>query len=189
MNRRDLLAATCSTAPFLLSSIGNSQCKSSLAPGLGSSEERESLKQTGDAIRAAFARGDVPGILAYHHPDVIKALSYQNYLVGIEALRENLLRTLQALHLEFVENTPETTVFQDGTAIEESLFTIRATPKTGGASSLIKGRSMVVIPPARPAGPRSGRSCSQPPDRPSTPAQRASDDHLPSNSNIVQHSV
>jgi ketosteroid isomerase-like protein len=144
MNRRDLLTSAFVAAPFMLSSVGSAQSKTSTSQYMGSPEERESLKQTGDAIRAAFARGDLEAILAYHHPDVIKALSYQNYLVGIDALRANMRGTLQAVTLEFIENTVESTLFQNGTAIETSLFAIKATPKAGGTPSTFKGRSMVV---------------------------------------------
>src|SRR5215471_1684958 len=47
-----------------------------------SNADRESLQKTGEAIRAAFAQGDVDRIMVYHHPEVIKALSFHKYLVG-----------------------------------------------------------------------------------------------------------
>lgn len=141
MNRRDLLTTACRA---ILLPTGSGQPAKPANPYLGSPEQRASLKQTGDAIRAAFARGDVPGILAYHHPDVIKALSYQKYLNGIDALRLDLQATLQSVNLEFTDNRVENTLFQGETAAEESLFAIKVTPKSGGASSVFKGRSMVV---------------------------------------------
>jgi len=144
MNRRDLLTTACRAAPCILLSTGSGQPTKAANPYLGSPEQRASLKLTGDAIRAAFARGDVPGILAYHHPDVIKALSYQNYLNGIEALRLDLTATLNSAQLEFIDNQVENTLFQGETAVEESLFAIKITPRTGGAPSVFKGRSMVV---------------------------------------------
>jgi ketosteroid isomerase-like protein len=154
MNRRELLTAACCAAPSMLLSTGNGQSKPPGHQFLGSPGQRESLKQTGDAIRSAFAKGDVDGILAYHHPEVIKALSYQNYIVGIEALRANLVGTFQAVKLEFLENTLETTLFHDETAVEMSLFTIKSTPKAAGSSAVFKGRSMVVYVahPASPTG-------------------------------------
>jgi ketosteroid isomerase-like protein len=144
MNRRDLLTTACRAAPCILLPTGTGQPTKPANPYLGSPEQRESLKQTGDAIRSAFARGDVPGILAYHHPDVIKALSYQNYLNGIDALRLDLTATLKSAQLEFIDNQVENTLFQGETAVEESLFAIKITPKSGGASSIFRGRSMVV---------------------------------------------
>jgi hypothetical protein len=128
----------------MLLPTGGGQSTAPANPYGGSPEQRESLKQTGDAIRAAFARGDVPGILLYHHPDVIKALSYQKYLNGIEALRLDLTATLKSAQLEFIDNQVENTFFQGETAVEDSLFAIKVTPKAGGASSIFKGRSMVV---------------------------------------------
>jgi ketosteroid isomerase-like protein len=147
MNRRAVITSVCTAAPAMLVFSGGAQSKSagaSAARFLGSPGDGRSLKETGDAIRAAFARGDVEGILAYHHPEVIKALSYQNYIVGLDALRTAMRGTLQSFNLEFVENKVESTLFQSGTAVEESLFAIKSTPKSGGASSVFKGRSMVV---------------------------------------------
>jgi len=110
----------------------------------GSKSDRDSLEKTSVAIRDAFARGDIDAIMAYHHPDVIKALSPEKYLVGRDAVKANLLGTLQAFNLEFTEHRVENTFFQGNTAVEESVFTIKGTPKNGGEPFLFKGRAMVV---------------------------------------------
>jgi ketosteroid isomerase-like protein len=110
----------------------------------GSKGDQESLRKTGEAIRAAFARGDIDAVMAYHHPDVIKALAPDRYLVGREAVRADLTRTFSNFKLEFVDNRVESTFFHGGTAVEESLFTIRGTPLAGGTPFIFKGRSMVV---------------------------------------------
>ena len=144
MDRRKLIAAAWSAVPFYLTAMTSAQIKPAAGSFTGTSEERESLKQTGDRIRAAFAKGDLDGILAFHHPEVIKALAYNRYLVGIDALREDLHETLHAFALEFTENTVESTLFHTGTAVETSLFAIQGTPKTAGTPFLFKGRSMVV---------------------------------------------
>jgi ketosteroid isomerase-like protein len=164
MNRRDLHTTACRAAPCVLLATSSGQPTTSAPQYFGSPEQRESLKQTGDAIRSAFARGDVPGILAYHHPEVIKALSYQKYLDGIDALRQDLLGTLQAVKLEFIDNQIENTLFQGESAVEESLFAIKITPKAGGAPSIFKGRSMVVYVryPHSPTGWASIREIVQP---------------------------
>jgi ketosteroid isomerase-like protein len=161
MNRRDLLTTACRAAPCILLTTSSGRPAKPANPYLGSPEQRESLRQTGDAIRAAFARGDVLGILAYHHPDVIKALSFQNYLNGIDALRLDLNATLKSVQLEFIDNQPENTFFQGETAVEVSLFTIKLTRKAGAASSMFKGRSMVVYAPS-PTGWASIREVVQP---------------------------
>jgi len=113
-------------------------------PYAGTAADRESLARTGSAIRDAFARGDIDTILAYHHPDVIKALAYNRFLVGKDAVRKDLEQSLQANRLDFKENRVESVFFQGVTAVEESSFAIRGTPKNGSAPFLFKGRSMVV---------------------------------------------
>jgi ketosteroid isomerase-like protein len=110
----------------------------------GSNHDRDSLGKTSQAIRAAFAHGDIETIMSYHHPDVIKAISYDKYLVGREAVKADLLGTLQSFNLEFTEHRVESTFFQGDTAVEQSLFTIKGTPKNGGKPFLFKGRALVV---------------------------------------------
>ncbi len=111
---------------------------------VGTDQDRASLQKTGEAIRAAFARGDIETIMAYHHPDVIKALSYDKYLVGRDAVKADLLGTLQTFNLSFEQSRVENTFFQGNTAVEQSVFTIKGTPKNGGTPFLFKGRSLVV---------------------------------------------
>jgi ketosteroid isomerase-like protein len=94
--------------------------------------------------RAAFARGDVPAILAYHHPDVIKALSYNKVIDGREALKADLTGTLQQVSLQWEENQVESLLIHGDTAIEQTAFTIRGTPKNGGKEFLFKGRAQVI---------------------------------------------
>lgn len=109
-----------------------------------SNPDRESLQKTSEAIRTAFAQGDVDRIMAYHHPDVIKALSFHKYLVGRDAVAEDLRQTLQKFKLEFQENRVESLLIQGDTAIEQTVFAIKSTPKSGGDSSLFRGRTQVV---------------------------------------------
>ena len=110
----------------------------------GSNADRESLQKTSEAIRTAFARGDVDTIMAYHHPDVIKALSFHKYLVGRDAVAADLRKILQQFKLEFEENRVESLLIQGDTAIEQTVFAIRSTPKSGGESYLFRGRTQVV---------------------------------------------
>jgi ketosteroid isomerase-like protein len=110
----------------------------------GSNNDRDSLEKTSEAIRAAFARGDIETIMSYHHPDVIKAISYDKYLVGLDAVKADLLGALRLFNLEFVEHRVENTFFQGDTAVEQSVFTIKGTPKNGGGAFVFKGRALVV---------------------------------------------
>lgn len=109
-----------------------------------SNADRESLQKTSEAIRAAFAQGDIDRIMTYHHPDVIKALSFQKYLVGRDAVAADLRQTLQKFKLEFEENRVESLLVQGDTAIEQTIFAIKSTPKSGGESYLFRGRTQVV---------------------------------------------
>lgn len=110
----------------------------------GSQAEQDSLKNTSIAIRKAFSRGDVNGILLFHHPDVEKALDYHGALKGIEALRVNLKGTLDYFHLEFIENQTESLFINGETAVEQALFVIKDTPKTKGEPFIFKGRAMIT---------------------------------------------
>ena len=109
-----------------------------------SEKDRDALQKTSETIRAAFARGDVPAIMAYHHPDVIKALSFHKYLTGHDAVEADLRRTLQQFNLEFEENRVESLLIQDNTAVEQTVFATKSTPKSGGEPYLFKGRTQVV---------------------------------------------
>jgi ketosteroid isomerase-like protein len=172
MNRRQLLTAACCAAPSILLSTGNAQKKPPANQFQGSAEQRESLRKTGEAIRSAFAKSDVEEILAYHHPDVIKALAYEHYIVGIKALKADLQSTFRSFKLEFLENTPETILFHEGTVVEMSLFSIQSVSKTGGSPSIFKGRSMVVYVeyPASPTGWASIRETIQPASKTVSPS-------------------
>jgi len=110
----------------------------------GSKADRDSLIKTGDAIRAAFLHGNVDAILLYHHPEVIKALNYNGFQKGKETLRNELKGTLDSYKLEFLENKIESLFINGRTAVEQTLFTIKGTPKGNGEPFTFKGRSMIV---------------------------------------------
>jgi ketosteroid isomerase-like protein len=100
------------------------------------------LQPTG--IRDAFRRGDIPAILALHHPDVVKYFGGNRVVKGRVALEKGLAETFKSSRFEFVENKIESTVFNGETAIETSIFSIKVTPKNGGQPTFGRGRSMVV---------------------------------------------
>jgi ketosteroid isomerase-like protein len=117
----------------------------------GTAEDSVAIARTGDAIRAAFASGDVDAIMAYHHPDVVKALSSRGLIVGREALRNYLETSFRSMRVEFTENRVEDLLITGDAAVEISAFTIRVTPKNGDAPSLFKGRAMVVYVRYKPS--------------------------------------
>ncbi len=106
--------------------------------------DRKALAQTSIDIRAAFAKGDVQKIISYHHPDVVKALGYKNFLNGRSAVEADLKNTLQNFTLNFTENKLETLLIEGNTATEITLFTIEGIPKDGSKPFTFKGRAMIV---------------------------------------------
>ena len=106
--------------------------------------DRESLLKTTQAIRDAFGRGDVPAILALHHPDVVKYFGGTNVVDGRASLEKGLTATFQNTRLEFVENKVESTLFLGDTAVEVSIFAIKAIPQSGGPPVTSRGRAMVI---------------------------------------------
>jgi ketosteroid isomerase-like protein len=109
-----------------------------------SASDRTAVEATGAAIRAAFSAGNVTEIMRYHHPDVRKALSFKNVEVGGEAVAAGLRDSLRQFHVDFVENNVESLLIEGDTAIEQTVFAIKATPIAGGQPSIFRGRTMVV---------------------------------------------
>src|SRR5580658_3963802 len=97
-----------------------------------SSDDEAALRNTSEAIRAAFAKGDVAAAMMYHHPDVKKALAYHKVLIGRDAVAADLTNTFKQCHLDFVENDVESLLIEDNAAVEQTLFTIKVTPIEGG---------------------------------------------------------
>ena len=121
---------------------------------LGPKEDRAALQKTLDGLKLGFARGDLDGVMAYHHPDVVKALAYDKLLVGRDALRADMAGTFKAFRLEFLSDEIESFVVIGDIAIEQSRFAIRGTPRAGGEPFLFRGRSQVIY--RRYAGSPSG---------------------------------
>ena len=121
-----------------------SGCCGSSGPA-GSAKDRQELNETKDAIRAAFARGDVATILLLHHPDIVKDFGGNNVVIGRDALGKGLTDWFRTARVEFLENRVEDTFFNGETVVETSIFKIKTTPKNGGAPSIGRGRAMVVF--------------------------------------------
>ncbi len=105
---------------------------------------RQEILNHGAVIRKAFAADDLEKIKAVHHPEVIKALGYNDVQTGREAVINGVKGTLENYHLEFVENDVESILIQGDIAIEQTKFSIKGTPKQGGDSFIFKGRTMVT---------------------------------------------
>lgn len=109
-----------------------------------SADDESALRKTSEAIRAAFAKGDVAEAMKYHHPEVKKALAFHKVLIGRGAVAADLNNTFRQYHLEFVENNVESLLIEQTAAVEQTLFTIKVTPIAGGEPVIFKGRAMVV---------------------------------------------
>lgn len=106
--------------------------------------DREFLEKTSEAIRDAFARGDIPAIMSYHHPDVVKSFNYGHFLNDRGAVQADITALLQRFSVEWKENTVRSLLIQGDTAIELTDFTIHGTPKNQGEPFTYRGRAMVV---------------------------------------------
>ncbi len=98
----------------------------------------------GYIIRKAFSEGDVEKIKSLHHPDVIKALGYNDIKTGREEVINGLIGTLENYNLEFIKNEVENILIEGNIAIEQTKFSIKGTSKEGGDSFLFNGRTMVT---------------------------------------------
>ncbi len=105
---------------------------------------RQQILDNGEIIRQAFADGDVDKIKALHHPEVVKALAFQDIKEGREEVIQGIAETLNAFTLEFVENEVENLFIRQDLVIEQSQFSIKGTPKEGGDPFLFSGRTMVT---------------------------------------------
>ncbi|AEV98398.1 hypothetical protein Niako_2043 [Niastella koreensis GR20-10] len=105
---------------------------------------RQSLEKATAAIRNAFEKGDAALVAQLHSKDVIKYFGGNNVIVGRDAVEKGAKDWFQNSKVEFVENAVENTEFVGKIAIQTSIFAIKTTPKSGGGSSIGRGRSMVI---------------------------------------------
>jgi ketosteroid isomerase-like protein len=110
----------------------------------GSETDQKALAQTSVNIRQAFSNEDIATILAYHHPEIKKALGYKNIFSGHIEMEKDLKNTFSYAKLTWLENNVESLIFQDKTAIEMTTFTIEGKPKDGSKPFIFKGRAMIV---------------------------------------------
>lgn len=104
------------------------------------------ITATGKAVREAFKNGDLETIKLHHHPDVVKALSYNNLRVGREAVLEALNETMAQFDLEFIgEKEDELFLHKGDLVIKQILFGIRLIPKNGDDPFVFRGRTLVIL--------------------------------------------
>ncbi len=118
-----------------------------LNPFMAASQDKnvqQEIIEHGAFIRAAFATADIDKIESLHHPEVIKALGYDDLKVGIEEVIDGLEGTLENYELEFIENDIESILVRNDLAIEQTKFSIRGTPRNEGEPFVFSGRTMVT---------------------------------------------
>ena len=105
---------------------------------------KNEILKNGEIIRKAFSDGDIEKIRSLHHPDVIKALGYNDLKIGRDEVISELEETLRNFALEFLTNDVESILVKDNIAIEQTKFSIKGTPKSGGEPFVFMGRTMVT---------------------------------------------
>jgi len=113
-------------------------------PARSATADAEALRRTREGLGAAFLRGDVAGVMAYHHPDIRKALAYDRVVVGADAVAKDLAAGFAHARIEFIEDQIEDLVFNGDTAVQQARFAVRVTPRDGGMPTVFRGRSQVV---------------------------------------------
>ncbi len=113
-------------------------------------ESREAIEKqitaTGLAVREAFKKGDVESIKLYHHPEVVKALGYNNLKTGREAVLNGLRETMANFDLEFLDGKKEELFLHKGDlVIKQMLFGLKLIPKNGDESFVFKGRTLIIL--------------------------------------------
>ncbi len=109
-------------------------------------EVARQITATGRAVREAFKNGDMETIKLYHHPEVIKALSYNNLQMGRESVLDGLKETMANFDLEFLdEKTEESFIYQGDLVIKQMRFGLRLVPKNGADPFIFRGRTLLVL--------------------------------------------
>jgi ketosteroid isomerase-like protein len=106
--------------------------------------DRAAVASASEAIRVAYTRGDVTGVLAYQHPDLVVVTSSGKVISGRDALKEGLVSVFQNTSLQWRGSHVENLWIRGDTAVEQTTFAIDVRPKTHGYPFVLKGRTQVV---------------------------------------------
>ncbi|HEY6530592.1 MAG TPA: hypothetical protein VIZ65_18035 [Cellvibrionaceae bacterium] len=109
--------------------------------------DKAAIIQTNKNIRAAFTSGNIEEIVRYHHADVEKAFSWNDYQVGSNSVKLGLAGILENYQLEFLgsaEDMESLQIFSDS-AVMIARFALKGTPKKASVKPfLFSGRTMIV---------------------------------------------
>ncbi len=85
--------------------------------------------------------------MRYHHPDIEKAFSWNDYQVGSKAVKQGLTTILENYSLEFLgsaEDMESLKIFKDS-AVMIARFSLKGTPKNNSVKPFVfSGRTMIV---------------------------------------------
>lgn len=106
---------------------------------------KTAIEETNIAVRKAFLEGDLATIAQYHHPDVTKALAFDNIVNNREEVIEGLRQTMSQFDMEFMDsNKPEKMHITKDMVMLQTQFALKLTPKNGDPSFVYKGRTLLV---------------------------------------------
>lgn len=106
-------------------------------------EEKEIINH-GKIIRKAFTEEDIKILEQTHHPDVIKAIAYNNLQKGRNEVLKGLKETLKNYKLEFIKNEIESIFIKNSVAVEQTVFIIKGLSKNSTDTFTFSGRTMVT---------------------------------------------
>ncbi|MEM6895473.1 MAG: hypothetical protein AAF554_17380 [Bacteroidota bacterium] len=111
-------------------------------------EIEKAIDETNTAVRKAFLEGDLVTIAKYHHPDVTKALAFDNVVNNREEVIEGLRQTMSQFDMEFMDDrTTEKMHIQKDMVLLQAKFALKLTPKNGDPSFVYRGRTLLVYVP------------------------------------------
>lgn len=106
------------------------------------------IKHMGQIVQQAFRDQDIDTILKYHHPEVRKVFSWENYQIGHKGMRGALEDLFENYQVEFRNEglgPPNLEVLGDSAVMIRD-FVLVAVPKHDKVEAFeYKGRTMIVF--------------------------------------------
>ncbi|MEO1486613.1 MAG: nuclear transport factor 2 family protein [Bacteroidota bacterium] len=111
-------------------------------------EIQDAIDETNSAVREAFLKGDLATISKYHHPDVTKALAFDNIVNNREEAIEGLRQTMSQFDMEFMDDRKTEKIhIRKDMVMMQAQFALKLTPKNGDSSFVYRGRTLLVYVP------------------------------------------
>ncbi len=111
-------------------------------------EIEKAIDETNIAVRKAFLEGDLATIAKYHHPEVTKALAFDNVVNNREEVIEGLSQTMSQFDMQYMDDrTTEKMHIQKDMVLLQAKFALKLIPKNGDPSFVYRGRTLLVYVP------------------------------------------